>query len=69
MTLSPQSHHDYSFAEYLALERDSDIKHEFDTGEILAMAGGTARPSALAVNVAFACAVHVPPVALCFSPT
>lgn len=54
MTVSPQSHHDYSFAEYLALERDSDIKHEFDTGEILAMAGGTARHSALAVNVAFA---------------
>lgn len=54
MAVSPHSHHDYSFAEYLALERDSDIKHEFDTGEILSMAGGTARHSALAVNVAFA---------------
>jgi Uma2 family endonuclease len=54
MAVSPQSHHGYSFAEYLALERDSDVKHEFDTGEILARAGGTARHSALAVNVAFA---------------
>ena len=37
----PQSHHDYTFAEYLTLERDSEIKHEFDDGEILAMTGGT----------------------------
>ena len=50
----PQSHHDYTFADYLALERDSDIKHEFDAGEILAMSGGTARHSALAVKVATA---------------
>ena len=54
MSFAPQSHHDYSFAEYLALERESEIKHEFDAGEILAMAGGTARHSALAVNIAFA---------------
>jgi Uma2 family endonuclease len=50
----PQSHHDYTFADYLVLERDSEIKHEFDAGEILAMSGGTARHSALAVNVASA---------------
>ena len=43
-----------SFAEYLALERESEIKHEFDSGEILAMSGGTARHSALAVNISFA---------------
>jgi Uma2 family endonuclease len=54
MSFAPQPHHDYSFATYLALERDSEIKHEFDAGEILAMAGGTARHSALAVNIAFA---------------
>jgi len=48
---SPQSHYDYSFADYLALERDSEIKHEFDAGEILAMSGGTARHSALAARV------------------
>ena len=51
MSVSPQSHHDYTFADYLALERDSEIKHEFDDGEILAMAGGTARHSALALKI------------------
>lgn len=50
----PQSHHEHTFQEYLTLERDSDIKHEYDTGEILAMSGGTARHSALAMNVGFA---------------
>ncbi|HEX6642234.1 MAG TPA: Uma2 family endonuclease [Thermoanaerobaculia bacterium] len=51
MTASlPQSRH-YTFEEYLALEHDSETKHEFDGGEILAMAGGTARHSALALNV------------------
>lgn len=54
MTALPQSHHDYTFADYLTLERDSEIKHEFDAGEILAMSGGTARHSALAMNVGFA---------------
>ena len=55
MTVSlPQSHHDYSFAEYLALERESEIRHEFDSGEILAMAGGTARHSALAARIIMA---------------
>jgi len=44
-------HHDYTFADYLALERDSEIKHEFDAGDILAMAGGTARHSALAARI------------------
>ena len=48
------SHHDYSFADYLVLERDSEIKHEFDAGEILAMAGGTARHGALAANIVVA---------------
>lgn len=46
-----QSHHDYTFADYLAMERDSEIKHEFDAGDILAMSGGTARHSALAAKI------------------
>ena len=50
----PQSHHEYTFAEYLALERDSEIKHEFDAGAILAMAGGTTRHNALAAKVVIA---------------
>src|SRR5258706_5149808 len=46
-----QSHHDYTFGDYLLLERDSEVKHEFDAGEILAMSGGTARHSALAARI------------------
>src|SRR5438477_2136542 len=46
-----QSHHDYTFADYFALERDSEIKYEFDAGEILARSGGTARHSALAARM------------------
>lgn len=62
MTASlPQSHHDYTFAEYLAIERESEIKHEFDAGEILAMSGGTSRHSALAMNVGFAIRGTRPP--------
>jgi Uma2 family endonuclease len=62
MTASlPQSHHDYTFADYLTLERDSEIKHEFDAGEILAMSGGTARHSALALNVSVALRLTRPP--------
>ena len=40
-----------SFAGYLRLDRDSESKHEFDAGEILAMPGGTARHSALAATI------------------
>jgi Uma2 family endonuclease len=47
----PQPDHAYTFADYLALERDSEIKHEFDAGEIMAMTGGTSRHSALAMRV------------------
>lgn len=66
MTASPQSHHDYTFAEYLALERDSEIKHEFDGGEILAMSGGTLRHSVLAARVGTALENTRPPGCLTF---
>ena len=46
---SPRYH--YSYAEYLAYERDSGLKHEYDGGEILAMAGGSRRHNALALRV------------------
>lgn len=51
MTASAQTHHGYTFAEYLALERESEIKHEFHDGEIFAMSGGTSRHSALGLKV------------------
>jgi Uma2 family endonuclease len=45
----PQHH--YTYDEYLAYERDSDLKHEWYDGEILAMAGGSRRHNALAARV------------------
>jgi Uma2 family endonuclease len=43
--------HRYSYAEYLALEEHSPIRHEFLGGEIYAMAGGTPGHAALAATV------------------
>jgi len=43
--------HRYTYAQYVALERDSPTKHEFFDGEIYAMAGGSEDHSALAANV------------------
>src|SRR5438552_7853448 len=47
---APPRHH-YSYSEYLAYERDSELKHEYDNGEMLAMAGGSRRHNALALRV------------------
>jgi Uma2 family endonuclease len=41
----------YTYAQYVALERESPTKHEFFDGEIYAMAGGSEDHSALAANV------------------
>ncbi len=41
----------YTFAEYVELERTSEVKHEYVNGEIFAMAGGTLEHSQLAANV------------------
>jgi Uma2 family endonuclease len=38
----------YTYAEYLALEASSNVKHEFLGGQIYAMAGGTPEHAALA---------------------
>jgi Uma2 family endonuclease len=51
MAQSAPPRHRYSYAEYLAYERDSELKHEYDNGEILAMAGGSRRHNALALRV------------------
>lgn len=47
----PRSHHRYTYADYVAVERDSSTKHEFFAGEIYAMAGGSEDHSALAAQV------------------
>lgn len=55
MTFSSRpARHQYSYAEYLAYERDSGMKHEYDNGEIIAMAGGSRRHNALASRVSAA---------------
>lgn len=41
----------YAYAEYLALEASSNVKHEFLAGQIYAMAGGTPEHAALAAAV------------------
>jgi Uma2 family endonuclease len=52
MTMAPRpARHRYSYADYLAYERDSGMKHEYDGGEIVAMAGGSRRHNALASRV------------------
>lgn len=51
MVPAARSRHRYTYAEYLAYEGDSGLKHEYDDGEILAMAGGSRRHNALALRV------------------
>ena len=53
MASRPSRHH-YSYDEYLAYERDSGMKHEYDNGEIVAMAGGSRRHNALASRISAA---------------
>jgi Uma2 family endonuclease len=47
----PYTLHQYSYEEYLAYERASELKHEYIGGEIVAMAGGSRRHSALAAKI------------------
>ncbi|MBX3438715.1 MAG: Uma2 family endonuclease [Planctomycetaceae bacterium] len=42
----------YTVNEYLALERASDVKHEFFDGEIFAMAGGSRAHNLISLNIA-----------------
>jgi Uma2 family endonuclease len=46
--------HRYSYAEYLAYEQDSGLKHEYENGEISAMAGGFRRHNAVASRISAA---------------
>lgn len=41
-----------SYAEYVAAEKQAEVRHEFLNGEIFAMAGGTPEHGALAVAIA-----------------
>lgn len=48
---APAHRLDYTYADYLALEASSNVKHEFLDGQIYAMAGGTPEHAALAAAV------------------
>ncbi|MEZ4442245.1 MAG: Uma2 family endonuclease [Polyangiaceae bacterium] len=45
-------HARFTFAEYIRLEANSPIKHEFSEGQVYAMAGGTPEHAALAGRIA-----------------
>lgn len=49
--MSALPEHIWSEAEYLAFERESDIRHEFWDGQIRAMAGASRRHNIIASNV------------------
>jgi len=51
-----QPRHHYTYQDYLQFEKESGSKHEFENGEIHAMAGGTKRHNALAFRVGAALA-------------
>lgn len=48
----PARRHRYTFAEYIALEEQSDTKHELINGEIYAIAHGTPEHGRLAIRMA-----------------
>lgn len=47
----PQSHTRYSMEEYLALERESEERHEYLDGQIYAMAGESPEHGAICTNI------------------
>lgn len=49
--MAEPAHHRFSFDEYLTVEEDSGIKHEFLNGQVWAMSGGTPDHAAMAGNV------------------
>ena len=49
--MAPQPKHRYILEEYLALERESEIKYEFWNSEIFAMSGGTLAHNLIMDNV------------------
>ncbi|MGH9392517.1 MAG: Uma2 family endonuclease [Vicinamibacteria bacterium] len=51
----------YTYAEYLALEEESSVRHEYLEGEIYAMAGGSPDHAALAAAIISAIRSKLPP--------
>jgi Uma2 family endonuclease len=65
MTPARRLHHTY--ADYLAVERDSPVRHEYLDGEIFAMAGGTPEHAALAAQLTALLQTRLPPGCRAFS--
>jgi Uma2 family endonuclease len=61
MTALSEPRHHYTYEQYLAFERDAEMKHEFVDGEIYAMAGGSPRHNALALRIGTALDLGHPP--------
>jgi len=59
--LSPSREVHYTYAEYLSLENESSIRHEYLDGEIYAMAGGTPDHAALAAAMIGLLRACIPP--------
>ncbi|NJN73132.1 MAG: Uma2 family endonuclease [Limnothrix sp. RL_2_0] len=49
----PTTQKHYSPEEYLALEAESEVKHEYRDGEIIEMAGGTTNHNKITLNLVF----------------
>ncbi len=59
--VSATPHHVFTYAEYLAREAESGLKHEFLEGQVFAMAGGTPEHARLIAEVTFALRSMVDP--------
>ena len=49
--MPPAEKRRWTLEEYLAMERESDVRHEFFDGEILAMAAASAEHELIVANV------------------
>jgi Uma2 family endonuclease len=51
VVVAPRHHHHFDFADYLRVEEDSGIKHEFADGQVWAMSGGSPGHARIIANV------------------
>jgi len=49
--VAQSSHHRFGFAEFVELEEESNVKHEYLGGHVYAMAGGTPEHAGITANV------------------
>lgn len=49
--MSRAPHHEFTFLDYLRVEEDSGLKHEFLDGDIYAMSGGSPDHAAIATTI------------------